>query len=298
MDQVVRPTKFPNLYMALSGQPTRDVSDLIAATRQLVAQAAAQLATVIIDTSPLNAASDPLDLLPVVDHVVMVVRSGGSAEADLVDARYYGQANIKNRVESYLQMLGAIHQVQGHWDQALDYYRRVIAIRPTAQAYSNIGAISHQRSDFAAAVDAYRQAIALRPNAPATHRNLGDSYLRLGRRDDALTAYRKAVDLARAELRVNPSDVVGRASLAVYEAKAGDHAAARAAIGEVTRRAPDDPAIWSRVAQVHALAGRTDDALNALVRAVELGYPRADAAAADEFAVLRGQPAFERLFGR
>lgn len=197
-----------------------------------------------------------------------------------------------------LQMLGAIHQVQGHWDQALDYYRRVIAIRPTAQAYSNIGAISHQRGDFAAAVDAYRQAIALRPNAPATHRNLGDSYLRLGRRDDALTAYRKAVDLARAELRVNPSDVVGRASLAVYEAKAGDHAAARAAIGEVTRRAPDDPAIWSRVAQVHALAGRTDDALNALVRAVELGYPRADAAAADEFAVLRGQPAFERLFGR
>ena len=86
LDQVVRPTKFPNLYMALSGQPTRDVSDLIAATRQLVAQAAAQRATVIIDTSPLNAASDPLDLLPVVDHVIMVVRSGGSAEADLVES--------------------------------------------------------------------------------------------------------------------------------------------------------------------------------------------------------------------
>ncbi|MBK7324193.1 MAG: CpsD/CapB family tyrosine-protein kinase [Candidatus Microthrix sp.] len=86
LDQVVRPTKFPNLYMALSGQPTRDVSDLIAATRQLVAQAAAQRATVIIDTSPLNASSDPLDLLPVVDHVIMVVRSGGSAEADLVES--------------------------------------------------------------------------------------------------------------------------------------------------------------------------------------------------------------------
>jgi hypothetical protein len=33
---VVRPTKFTNLYLALSGQPTRDVSELIAATRQLV----------------------------------------------------------------------------------------------------------------------------------------------------------------------------------------------------------------------------------------------------------------------
>lgn len=197
-----------------------------------------------------------------------------------------------------VQMLGAIHQVQGHWEQALDYYRRVIAIRPTAQAYSNIGAISHQRGDYAAAVEAYRQAIALRPNAPATHRNLGDSYLRLGRREEALTSYSRAVDLASAELRVNPSDMVGRASLAVYRAKTGDHAGARDAIGDVTRTAPDDPAIWSRVAQVHALAGRTDDAMNALVRAVDLGYPRADAAAADEFAGLRGLPAYERLFGR
>jgi benzoyl-CoA reductase subunit B len=32
---------------------------------------------------------------------------GGFIESDLVDARYYGQANIKNRVESYLQMLAA-----------------------------------------------------------------------------------------------------------------------------------------------------------------------------------------------
>jgi predicted Zn-dependent protease len=97
---------------------------------------------------------------------------------------------------------------------------------------------------------------------------------------------------------VNPSDVVGRASLAVYEAKTGDHAAARDALDDVIRRAPDDPAIWSRVAQVHALARRTDEALAALVRAVDLGYARADAAAADEFAGLRGQPAFERLVGR
>lgn len=86
VDEVVRPTKFANLYLALSGRPTRDVSELIAATRQLVAQAASQDAMVIIDTSPLNASSDALDLLPVVDHVIMVVRSGRSAEDDLVES--------------------------------------------------------------------------------------------------------------------------------------------------------------------------------------------------------------------
>ena len=62
------------------------MSELIAATRQLVSQAAAQNATVIIDTSPLNASSDSLDLLPVVDHVIMVVRSGRSTEDDLVES--------------------------------------------------------------------------------------------------------------------------------------------------------------------------------------------------------------------
>ena len=40
----------------------------------------------IIDTSPLNASSDALDLLPVVDHVIMVVRSGRSTETDLVES--------------------------------------------------------------------------------------------------------------------------------------------------------------------------------------------------------------------
>jgi benzoyl-CoA reductase subunit B len=32
---------------------------------------------------------------------------GGFIESDLVDARYYGHANVKNRIESYLQMLAS-----------------------------------------------------------------------------------------------------------------------------------------------------------------------------------------------
>ena len=32
---------------------------------------------------------------------------GGFIESDLVDPRYFGKANIENRVQSYLQMLEA-----------------------------------------------------------------------------------------------------------------------------------------------------------------------------------------------
>jgi benzoyl-CoA reductase subunit B len=32
-------------------------------------------------------------------------RTGGFIESDLVDPRYFSAANIKNRIESYLQMV-------------------------------------------------------------------------------------------------------------------------------------------------------------------------------------------------
>ena len=63
------------------------------------------------------------------------------------------------------QMLGAVNQVQGKNDAALEYYGRAIAISPVPQALSNMGALYHERGDFARAVDAYRRAIEQRPNA-------------------------------------------------------------------------------------------------------------------------------------
>ena len=95
------------------------------------------------------------------------------------------------------QMLGTVNQVRGRNDEALAFYEKAIAISPVPQALSNMGALYHERGDFARAVDAYRRAIEQRPNAAATHRNLGDSLLRLGRGGEALAAYRRAADAGR-----------------------------------------------------------------------------------------------------
>ncbi len=193
------------------------------------------------------------------------------------------------------QMLGAVNQVRGNGDAALDFYGKAIAISPVPQALSNMGGIYHERGDFARAVDAYRRAIEQRPNAAATHRNLGDSLLRLGRSSEARAAYRRAADLAEAARAVNPADALNLASLAVYLQKAGDAAAAAGWLDEALRRAPSDPQVRYRAALVHALAGRADQALAALSRALELGYSRADAAKADEFERLRADARFVAL---
>jgi eukaryotic-like serine/threonine-protein kinase len=207
------------------------------------------------------------------------------------------QRLIDNRPDNVIgpQMMGTVMQVQGRLTDALRYYERAIAIAPAAQTYSNIGAIRHANGDYTMAVEAFRRAIALRANSAATHRNLGDSLLKLGRNAEAGDAYRRAAELADAARVVNPNDAQNLSSLALYLQKAGDADRAAAVVLQAIRLAPDSPEVLFRAAQVHALAGRRGDSLEALSRALTLGYSPADAAAADEFAGLASDPRFRAL---
>ena len=193
------------------------------------------------------------------------------------------------------QQLGTVYQQVGNKTAALEEYEKALAINPTGQVYSNLGMLRHQQHDYARAVEAYRQAIALRPNSAATHRNLGDARAKLGQRADALTAYRQAVTLAEADLKVNARDPVTLASLAVYLEKAGRDADARTRLEQALTLAPKDNRVLHRSAVVHALAGRSSEAMSALQQAIQLGYSRAAASEDDEFESIRHLPEFAML---
>ena len=196
-----------------------------------------------------------------------------------------------------LQMLGTVYHALGDTDAALATYERATAIAPAAQVLSNIGTIYYQRGAYRQARDAYRRALELRPKSAQTHRNLGDSLARLGEAAEARKAYRTAADLVEAELAINPTSAINLASLAVYLQKAGDGAAATTRLGEALRQGPSDVQVWYRAAVVHAQAGRSEQALSALDRALQLGYNRAQAAADEDFEPLRTHPRFARLVG-
>jgi len=193
------------------------------------------------------------------------------------------------------QQVGVAYQSMGDNERALQFYQKALAIRPYPQAYSNIGAIYHERGEYAKAVEAYQQAIALRPNARETHRNLGDALARLGRQTEAVAAYRRASELAESDLKVSPNDARIMASLAVYLQKAGDAGQARARIVQAIELAPKDFEVLRRAAEVHALAGRPDEALDALDAAIQNGLRRETAAAEDELQGLRQLPRFKAL---
>jgi tetratricopeptide (TPR) repeat protein/negative regulator of sigma E activity len=194
-----------------------------------------------------------------------------------------------------LTQAGAAAQAMGDNAKALTFFEKANTIQARPETLSNIGTIYYNQGDFENAAKAYEAAIVIRPLGAITHRNLGDAYARLGRTDDALKAYRTAIQQAQAEVAVSPSDARALARLAVYQAKAGDDAAARKSLAAAEKLAPKDEQVQLRAGVVHALAGRTEAALDAIERAIAGGIsPRAVEEEYD-FAKLRPLPRFASM---
>lgn len=85
IEDVVQPTHMEHLFVAPGGPPTQEVGGRLAAARELAHEAAAQGGTVLIDSSPLRVSNDPIDLLPAVDEVILVVRAGRSTVKSIQD---------------------------------------------------------------------------------------------------------------------------------------------------------------------------------------------------------------------
>jgi serine/threonine-protein kinase len=194
-----------------------------------------------------------------------------------------------------LARAGAASQMLGDDTKALNYYERANAIQPRAETFSSMGTIYYTRGDYEKAADAYEGALLIRPLGAITHRNLGDAYARLGRPVDALRAYREAVRLAEAEVAVSPGDARAIARLAVYQAKAGNDRAAVSNLAAAERLAPADGQVQLRAGVVHALAGRTVAALDAVERALAAGVAPRSVAAEEDFEALRPLPRFAAL---
>ncbi len=93
-------------------------------------------------------------------------------------------------------------------------------------------------------------------------------------------------------MSVSPADARAIARLAVYQAKAGDDARGAQSLSGRWTLAPHDEQVQLRAGVVHALAGRTDAALDAIERAIAGGIRRAAVAEEEDFAKLRPMPRF------
>ncbi len=167
--------------------------------------------------------------------------------------------------------LGDVYVGTGRYREAIDAYQNVITLNPAhAWAQHKLGVIYARRGDAAVAIPYFQQAIAHHADESGravSWRSLGDAYSRLNRQQDAIDAYRRAINLAadQPETWNNLGDVY---------ASLNNNQAAIDAYREAVRLNPDYAAPWDSLGGIYAAEGREDEAIDAYSRVIELepGY--------------------------
>jgi len=189
---------------------------------------------------------------------------------------------------------GAIYFFLDRWDEAKVMFDRSVQAEPNAGALSNLGAVEYFEGNYAAAAERFRQAIALRERDYVYWRNLGDAYRQVaGREGDATHAYERSVDLALAELQVNPSDPVTLSNLAFVYGSLGRRTDAEALVRRLTEGEVDDPDLMFTLAQIAAELGDRDAAVSWLVNALDRDYSLTIILREPQLAGVRDDPRFQ-----
>ena len=192
--------------------------------------------------------------------------------------------------------LGIARLQQGHYGDAISPLQRSIEIRKTADATSNLSTAYFQTKRYEEAARLAKDAVDLDPNDYQLWGNLGDAYYWApGQRANAPAAYEKAIQLGERVKKVNPHDANMLSYLAQYKAMVGRQVEARRDLAEALHLAPQTPEIWYYAAMVYTQQGETKEAVNALKKAVELGYSKMTIRDTPNFAVLGANPEFGAL---
>jgi tetratricopeptide (TPR) repeat protein/TolB-like protein len=266
-------------------------------------------------------------------NVEALLGLGRAAEASGDHAA--AEAALRRAVElqpsfAVFNQLGAWYYGSGRYEEAADLFRRASRAAPDSYwALSNLGGAETMRCNYRAALEAFRKALELDPkNAQAASNlgmtelwtghaaeavasleraarespddfmirgNLGDAYRARGDAAKSDAAYARSVALARAQLGLNPNDVLAHCYVATGLAKTGHTAEASEALRKALALDPKDPEVFSEAAIVAAIAGRDAEVLGWLRKAAAAGYCREIIAVQPEFARFRKNPEFQSI---
>ncbi len=169
--------------------------------------------------------------------------------------------------------LGGVQILQGHYSEAIPIFERAVAIRPSADAYSNLGTAHFYLRQFADSVRSYKESLKLNDQLYVVWGNLGDAYYwSSGEKPEATAAYRKAISLAIQSLRVNPRDATAMGNLAYYHAMQHEKEPALEFLNRALAISPGDPELLFNAALAYNQVGDANRAFVWLKKALEAGY--------------------------
>ncbi len=135
--------------------------------------------------------------------------------------------------------------------------------------------------------ESLQQALKIDPKDWQNWGNLGDTLFQIpARREEARSAYQKAIELGRARLEVNPRDASILAFTADYYAMLDQEPQAREQLARALEIAPADADVLFRAAILYNHFGDKEKTLDFLTKSVAAGYSRT---------MIRDTPDFDHL---
>jgi tetratricopeptide (TPR) repeat protein len=159
------------------------------------------------------------------------------------------------------------------FDDALIALRRASEIRPHGMAYDNLGTALFHLGRYEESIEAFEKAVALSPADPWTWGNLGNACRRVpGRAARMNEALERAVALTKERFDREPGEGQDWSRLAGWLANLGRTEDAEQALQRALERSPDDVTCMVAAGLTLMRLGRRDEAIEWVRRAVERGY--------------------------
>jgi tetratricopeptide (TPR) repeat protein len=231
-----------------AGASVRQIRQALAALRRQDPDLENPLSEVrfLVEGDRLLAQSDRVRFDPRTGQTVLALDAGGltkDAAATLTTGLVRPLQPPVSQAETWFDRASEWDADPARWQDAIDAYRRVVAIDPTyAAAWNNLGLLLHRMGEYEGARSAYAAALEQAPQCAEAAYNLGSLSEDCGEVETAITYYRRA-------LEVSPDYADAHFNLAAALARAGRN---HAAIQHWQRYLELDPGSpWTRIARSH-----------------------------------------------
>ncbi|HSF05750.1 MAG TPA: tetratricopeptide repeat protein [Methylomirabilota bacterium] len=231
-----------------AGAAVRQIREAMVALRRQAPDLENPLAEVrfIVEGGRLLAQSERVRFDPRTGQTVLALDAGDLTKdtaATLVTGLVRPLHPPAAQAEAWFQRASEWDADPGRWEEAIDAYRRVVALDPAyAAAWNNLGLLLHRMGQYAEARQAYLEALAQDPRCAEAAYNLGSLDEDSGDPEQAIQHYCQALTLS-------PDYADAHFNLAAALARAGRNPEA---LGHWRRYLElDAGSPWARIARAH-----------------------------------------------
>jgi eukaryotic-like serine/threonine-protein kinase len=194
--------------------------------------------------------------------------------------------------------LGVVNMQLGNLGEADANFHESAKLEAYVDTYSALGNVLELEGKFDDAATLDQKAIELDSSNFRAWSALASAYLWGGRREQAMQAYHKAIELALAKLTKSPNDSDLLIQIADFYASSGQGEKSLVYLRKALALSPNDPNVNYRAGETYEILGQRAKAIPLIARSLAQGYHATDVQRSPELAALRSDPAFQSALSK